>query len=204
MAKGVGIRAGGLAFPSEIPLYCKMDPPGPSSRNEIPETPENPTGSNSSEVSTNDNNNFPGVAIEIPLGIGLEDSSEDEHEQPSSEEENVNNDYDDYDDPVNAEPPVDYGFEEDFIGDSNFTLCSRQDFNMLRGRRASVTDWRICAGFSVPEPPIPERLNLLLRAITGINRQQAVLSASGEVIIEQLSAAITGFSITSPRKGGSS
>ena len=136
--------------------------------------------------------------IEIPLGIGLEDSSEDEYEEPSSEEE-VNNNEDD-DDEHEQPAAVDYGYDEDFIGDSNFTLYSRHDVNMLRGWRAFVLDRRNCRGFLVPEPPIPERLNLVLRAISGINWQRAVLSGSGEVIIEQLSAAITGFSLTSPRE----
>ena len=178
-----------------------MDQPGPSSRigaPEIIESPESPTSSSAFDVPMNENTNVPRVGIEIPLGIGLEDSSEDEYEEPSSEEEEVNNNESDDDD--NEQPAaVDYGYEEDFIGDSNFTLYSRHDVNMLRGWRAFVLDRRNCRGFLVPEPPIPERLNLVLRAISGINWQRAVLSGSGEVIIEQLSAAITGFSLTSPR-----
>ena len=59
---------------------------------------------------------------------------------------------------------------------------------------------RSCAGFLVPEPPIPERLILVLRAISGLNWPKAVLSGSGECIIEQLSAAVTGFSLTVPRE----
>ena len=59
---------------------------------------------------------------------------------------------------------------------------------------------RSCAGFLMPEPPIPERLILVLRAISGLNRQKAVLSGSGECIIQQLSAAVTGFSLTVPRE----
>ena len=202
MFKGVGIRAGGSSFPNLILLFCRMDQPGPSSRigaPEIIESPESPTSSNASDVPINENNNVPRVGIEIPLGIGLEDSSEDEYEEPSSEEEEVNNNEDDDDD--NEQPAaVDYGYDEDFIGDSNFTLYSRHDVNMLRGWRTFVLDRRNCRGFLVPEPPIPERLNLVLRAISGINWQRAVLSGSGEVIIEQLSAAITGFSLTSPRE----
>ena len=57
-----------------------MGQPGPSSRNIIPETPESPTRLKSSEVAINDNNDIPRVGIEIPLGIGLDDSSEDEDE----------------------------------------------------------------------------------------------------------------------------
>ena len=79
-----------------------------------------------------------------------------------------------------------YGFEDDFIGDSQFTLYSRRDVNLLRGWRAFVLDRRNCTGFLVPEPPIPERLNLVLRAMSGVNWQPAVFSGSGEVIIEQL------------------
>ena len=66
-----------------------MDQPGPSSRTTIPqliESPESPTGSNASGISVN-NDNVLRVGIEIPLGIGLESSSEDEYEEPSSEEE---------------------------------------------------------------------------------------------------------------------
>ena len=40
----------------------------------------------------------------------------------------------------------------------------------------------------------------MLRAISGVNWQEAVLSDSGVCIIEQLSAAITGFSITTARE----
>ena len=173
-----------------------MDQPGPSSRvvsSEMIESPESPPSPD------NGVQNVPRVGVEIPFGIGLEDSSEDEYEEPSSEEEEVNNNESDDDD--NEQPAaVDYGYEEDFIGDSNFTLYSRQDVNMLRGWRTFLPDRRNCRGFLVPEPPIPERLNLVLRAISGINWQRAVLSGSGEVIIEQLSAAITGFSLTSPRE----
>ena len=145
-------------------------------------------------------NNIPRVRIEIPLGFGLESSSEDEYEELSSEQENVNNDDNNKDGPVNEEPPVDYGFEEDFIGDSNFILYSRQDVNLLTGWRAFVMDRQNCAGFLIPEPHIPVRLNLVLRAISGVNLHRAILSGSEEVIIEQLSAAITGFCITSPRE----
>ena len=199
MFKGVGIRAGGSSFPILIPLYCRMDQPGPSSRIDAPEiileSPESP------QSPDNLIENVPRVGVEIPLGIGLESSSEDEYEEPSSEEENVGNDGNDNNNgPADEEPPIDYGFEEDFIGDSHFTLYSRHDVNMLRGWRAFVLERRNCRGFLVPEPPIPERLNLVLRAISGINWQRAVLSGSGEVIIEQLSAAITGFSLTSPRE----
>ena len=83
MFKGVGIRTGGSSFPNLILLYCRMDQPGPSCGTTVPqiiESPESPTGSNSSDVSVNDNNNVPRVGIEIPLGIGLEDSSENEYE----------------------------------------------------------------------------------------------------------------------------
>ena len=179
-----------------------MDQPGPSSRTTVPqiiERPESPTGSNSSDFSTNDSN-IPRLGIEIPLGIGLESSSEDEYEKPSSEEENVDNFDDNNDGPINEEPPVDYGFEDDFIGDSHFIFYSRRDVNLLRWWRAFELERRFCAGFLVPKPPIPERLNVVLRAISGINWQRAVLIGSGEGIMEQMSAAITGFSTTSPRE----
>ena len=157
-------------------MYSRKDQPGASSRNALPETPESPTESNLSQVSLN---NTPRVGIEIPLGIGLESSSEDEHEEFSSGKENVKNNDDNNDGPVNEEPPVDYGFEDDFIGDSHFTLYSRRDVNLLKGWVAFVLDRRNWAGFLVPEPPIPERINLVLRAISGVNWQRAVLSGSG-------------------------
>ena len=92
-----------------------MDQTGPSSRNIIPETPVSPTGSDSSDVVTN--NNVPRVGILIPLGFGLESSSEDEYEEPSSEEEDVNNNVDDDNGPVNQAAPIDYGFDDDYNGD---------------------------------------------------------------------------------------
>ena len=180
-----------------------MDQPGPSSRvvaSEIIESPESPTGSNSSDVPTNENI-IPRVGVEIPLGIGLDSSSEEEYEEPSSEEENVKNvDYDDGNGPVNQAAQVDYGFDEDYIGDDQFTLYSRRDIYLLKGWRAYVLERRSCRGFLVPEPPIPGRLVLVLRAMSGSNWQKAVLSGSGECIIEMLSAAITGYSITTARE----
>ena len=135
------------------------------------------------------------------MGIGLEDSSEDEYEEPSSEANN-NSENDDNGVANQAAPaPVDYGFDEDYIGDSHFTLYSRRDIcYALKCWRAFVLERRHCAGFLILEPPIPERLNLVLRAINGLNWQQSILSGSGEAIIEMLSAAITGFSVTTPRE----
>ena len=86
----------------------------------IAETTAKPTGSDSSDVVTN--NIVSQVGIEIPLGIGLESSSEDEYEEPSSEEEDVNNNNDDDNGPVNQAAPIDYGFDDDYIGDDQFTL----------------------------------------------------------------------------------
>ena len=202
MFKGVGRRAWGSSFPNLNLLYYRMDQPGPSSRTTLPqlfESPESPTGSNASGISVN-NDNVPRVGIEIQLGIGLESSSEDEYEEPSSEEENVNNVNDDGNGPGNQAAQVDYGFDEDFIGDSQFTLYSRRDIYLLKGWRAYVLERRSCRGFLIPEPPIPERLVLVLRAMSGANWQKAVLSGSGECIIEMLSAAITGYSITTARE----
>ena len=179
-----------------------MDQPGPSSRNVVPqiiqESPESPSEPESIEKNTN----VPRVGIEIPLGIGLESSSEYEYEEPSSEEEEVNNviNDDDGNGPVNQAAQVDYGFDEDYIGDDQFTLYSRRDVYLLKGWRAYVLERRSCRGFLVPEPPIPERLILVLRAMSGSNWQKAVLSGSGECIIELLSAAITGYSITTARE----
>ena len=103
-----------------------MDQPGPSSRTTVPqiiESPESLTGSISSDVFINDNNNVPRVGIEIPLGIGSEDSSENEYEEPSSEKEEVNNNSDDDDNgPANQAAPIDYGFDDDYIKDDQFTF----------------------------------------------------------------------------------
>ena len=177
-----------------------MDQPGPSSRNVIPqiiqESPESP-----SEPEIIDNpNNIPRVGVEIPLGLGLE--SAEEHEEPSSEEEdNVNRDSDD-NVPANqaVSAPVDYGYDEDYIGDEQFTLYTRRDIYALKGWRAYVLEQRSCRGFLIPSPPIPERLNLVLRAVNGVNWQKYILSGSGEAIIEMLNAAITGFALTVPRE----
>ena len=180
-----------------------MDQPGPSSRNVIPqiiqESPESP-----SEPEIMDNpNNIPRVGVEIPLGIGLE--SDEEYEEPSSEEEDnvniVNSDSDDNVPANQANPaPVDYGYDEDYIGDEQFTLYTRRDIYALKGWRAYVLERQSCRGFLIPSPPIPERLNLVLRAVNGVNWQKSILSGSGEAIIEMLNAAITGFSLTVPRE----
>ena len=170
-----------------------MDQPGPSSRIVTPEIIESPQSPhNVVEI-------VPRVEVEIPLGIGLESSSGDEFDEPSSEEENIDvaikNEQ-----PAEQNGAVGYGFDEDYIGDSQFTLYTRRDLYLLKGWRAYVLERRNCAGFLIPEPPIPERLNLFLRAIKGANWQWSVLSGSGECIIEMLSAAVTGFSITVPRE----
>ena len=143
------------------------------------------------------NDDVPRVGIEIPLGIGLESSSEDEYEEPSSDVEivaaNGNG-------PVNIDPPIDYEYDDDFIGDSHSTLYSRRDLFLLKGWRAFVLEWRNYAGFLVPELPIPEKLILYLGAVNGVKWQRSVSCGSGEVIIEMLSAATTGFSVTTPRQ----
>ena len=86
-----------------------MDQPGPSSRvaaSEIIESPESP------QSPDNIVQNVPRLRVEIPLGIGLESSSEDEYEEPSSEEED--NNVDENNGPVNNNhPPVDYGYDDD-------------------------------------------------------------------------------------------
>ena len=160
----------------------------------VPESPSKPENIDSPDI-------FPRVGVEIPLGIGFE--SEDEYEEPSSEEDddvnNVDNENED-NGPVNQAAPIDYGFDEDYIGDDQFTLYTRRDIYALMGWRAYVLEWRSCRGFLVPAPPIPERLNLVLREVNGVNWQRSVLSGSGECIIEMLSAAITGFSLTVPRE----
>ena len=144
-------------------------------------------------------NDIPLVGIEKPLGFGLESSSEDMYEEPSSEEEKENAVVND-DAPVNDNAPVVYGFDDDITGDSNFTLYSRRDIYLSKEWRDFVLEWRNCADFLVPEPPVPERLNLVLRAINGVNWQRTILSGSGEIIIESLSAVINVFSITTHRE----
>ena len=196
MFKGVGIKAGGSSFPNLIPLYYRMDEAGPSSRIVAPEIIESPESPQSPD---NVVENVPRVGVLIPFGIGLESSSEDEYEEPSSEEENNDVAIND-EQPAEQNGAVDYGFIEDYIGDSQFTLYTRRDLYLIKDWRAYVLERRNCAGFLVPEPPTPERLSLFLRAINDANWQRSVLSGSGECIIEMLSAAVTGFSITVPRE----
>ena len=72
--------------------------------------------------------------------MGLESSSEDKYEEPSSEEENENVAVKDVDGPVKDSAPVDYGFDGDFIGDSNFTLINRRDNYLFKGLCAGVAE----------------------------------------------------------------
>ena len=65
-------------------------------------------------------NNIPRVEVELPLGVGLESSSETEYEENSSEDENI----------VGPENP-DYGYDDDYIGDDLFTLYTRRDIYFL-------------------------------------------------------------------------
>ena len=108
------VRAGGSSFPKLILLYCRMDQHGPSCWNVVPQDIESPESPRSPD---NFVENVPRVGVEIPLGIGLESSSEDEYEEPSNEEDNnngpVNNEQ-----PAEQNEPVDYGYDEDHIGDS--------------------------------------------------------------------------------------
>ena len=172
-----------------------MVQPGPSWRivaSEIIESPESP------QSPDNLVENVPRVGVEIPLGIGSESSSEDEYEEPSSEEEKIK--VDEKNGPVNNNPPIEYGFDDDYVGDDHFTLYTRRDVHALKGWSAFVLERHSCAGFLFPEPPIPERLHLVRQAINGVNWQRSVLSGSRECKIEMLSAAIIGYSITTDRE----
>ena len=126
-------------------------------------------------------------------------SSEDEHKEPSSEEDNDTVPVD-KGPPVEENPPVDYGYDDEYIRDSNFTFYTRRDVYLLKGWMVFVLMRRNCAAFLVPEPPIPARLNLVLRALNGVNWHRAILSGSGEAIVEMLTAAITGLSRAVPRE----
>ena len=128
----------------------------------------------------------------------MESWSEDEYDEPSSEEEGENAAVKN-DGLVNDNAPVDYGFDDEFIGDSNFTRYSCRGIYILKKCKAFVLERRICVGFLVPELPIPERLNFVLSAVNVVSWQRAVLSGSGEVIIDKLPAVSTGFSFTTPR-----
>ena len=175
-----------------------MDQPRPSSRNVVPQVIQESPESPSEPENIENKNNIPRIGIEVPLGIGLESSSQEEFEEPSSEENNdvaINNEQ-----PAEQNEAVDYGFDEDYIGDTHFTLYARRDVYLLKGWQAFVLERRNCAGFLFPEPPVPETLNLVLRAMNGVNWQRSVLSGSGECIVEMLSAAITGYSITTVRE----
>ena len=88
--------------------------------------------------------------MELCLGIGLESSSEDDYEEPSEEENE--NDAVNFDGPVIDNAPIDYGFDDDFVGNSNFTLESRRDIYLLKGWRAFVLKRPKFAGFLVPDP----------------------------------------------------
>ena len=78
----------GWSPPFLIVVFYRMDQPGLSSRSLDHETPQSRT---ESEASVNSLTiHFPGVGVEIPLGIGLESSSKDEYEEPSLEEKNDN------------------------------------------------------------------------------------------------------------------
>ena len=134
----------------------------------------------------------------MPLGIELESSTEVEYEEPSSEDKNSN--VDENNGPANNNPPFDNGYDIDYIGVDHFTPYTRRDVYRLKGWRAFVLGRCNFAGFLVPEPPISEMPNLVLRAINCVNWQLTVLSGSGECIIEMLSAAFTGYSITTARE----
>ena len=106
-----------------------MDQPGPSSRNVvlqiIQESPESPSEPRNIE----NDSNIPRVTIEIPLGIRLESSLEDEYEEPSSEQENnaspqnPENEGPSSEEENKAGPQnPDYGYDDDYIGDNHFTL----------------------------------------------------------------------------------
>ena len=97
-----------------------MDQPGPYSRNSARQMNESPESPSSPDKRID---HIPRVGVESPLGIGLESSSENEYEEPSSEEENkvVDNNG-----PVNNNPPIDYGYDDDYIGDDHFTLYTRR------------------------------------------------------------------------------
>ena len=135
-----------------------MDQPGRSSRNVVPQIIQKSPESPSEAEDVENSNNIPRVGAEIPLRIGLEPSSEDEYEEPFAEEEN------------NAGPQnPDYGYDDDFVGDDHFTLYTRRDVYSLQEWKAFVRERKSCAGFSVPDLPIRERLNLVLRTLHGVN-----------------------------------
>ena len=126
----------------------------------------------------------------------MESSSGDGYGEPFSEEEDVNNgkndDVDDDNGPVDQVVPIDYGLDDDYIGDDQFTLYTCRDVYILKGWRAYVLERRSCSDFLVPEPPVPERLVLVLRAISGLNWQKAVL-APENVILNLYQQKLLGF-----------
>ena len=146
--KGVGIRAGGSSFPNLILLYFRMDQPGPSTRNIAPQMNESPESPSSPD---NRIDNIPRVGVEILLRIELESSSEGDYEEPSSEE--INNVHDN-NGPVNNNPPIDYGYDDDFIGDNNYTLYTRRDVYALRAIGPLC-----CSGEIVPGSLYPSLLS---------------------------------------------
>ena len=148
----------------------------------------------------------PIILLKIFLDLGLKfplkmvsNRLEDAYEESSLEEDNDNVPVDNGP-PVDENPPVDFGYDDDYIGDSNFTLYTRRDVYLLKAWRVFLLELGECAGFLVSEPPIAERLNLMLRAMNRVNWQRAISKGSGEAIIESLPAAITGFSMAAPQE----
>ena len=106
------------------------------------------------------NQNISRVGVETPIKIGLESSPEEDYGEFSSEEKNS---------VVPDDPAVDYGYDDDYIGDINYTLYARRDVYSIQGWTVFVSERRSCAGFSVPGLTICERLSLVLRALYGQN-----------------------------------
>ena len=78
-------KSRGSSFPSLDVMCYRIEQPGPSSRNVAPQVVERPESPSSPDKIVG---NILRVGVEIPLGIGLESSSEDEYEEPSSEKDN--------------------------------------------------------------------------------------------------------------------
>ena len=106
-----------------------MDQSGSFSINAAPQGAESPESPNSPQ---NRVENFSRFGVQNPRGKGLESSSEDKYEEPSSEERNNDDLPVDKDPPVEENPPVQFVYIDDCIRVASFKLYTRWDvsFNL--------------------------------------------------------------------------
>ena len=116
------------------------------------ENPENPIESDKAESVVKF---IPVVGLQIAPGSDL--SCDEEYFEPSSEDEPVVEN-----EPVENEPVV-FGYDEDYIGDPAYVLCTGSGIHLRQGCRTFVRKRRTHAGFLVPQLPVPERFSTTVR-----------------------------------------